>query len=354
MSERKNIIVLYTRLPDYFFACAKYMVQTHPLNFIIIRKKPDENAPFVFENEEHIQLRDLESFSNETEVIQYCDSLSPIAMISAGWSEPAYRKVTKHFRSRIPVICGLDNFWENNWKQTLKTLFFSGVVHGMFSHIWVTGMPQYEFAKRMGYPNNKILKGYYVGSASKYAAYQHLRPSGDQPFPKSFIYFGRLVDYKFVDGLVDAFRRIDDSIKNDWKLIIVGNGPDKEKLAPFATSNIIFHDFMQPEELAEMVAQEGVYCLPSHNEHWGVALHEAACAGLPIIASDTVMAATEFLIHRYNGFRFSSQNAESLKYAIERIMTLDDRQLYEMGKKSRLLSNRITHEMWAANLLSVL
>lgn len=42
---------------------------------------------------------------------------------------------------------------------------------------------------------------------------------------------------------------------------------------------------MPQEELAEELEKAGAFILPSVTEPWALVIHEAACAGLPILAS---------------------------------------------------------------------
>ena len=49
------------------------------------------------------------------------------------------------------------------------------------------------------------------------------------------------------------------------------------------------------------------------NEHWGVVVHEAAAAGLPLLLSNTTYAGTHFLVEGINGYSFDENNYKDLK-----------------------------------------
>ena len=122
----------------------------------------------------------------------------------------------------------------------------------------------------------------------------------------------------------------------------------------FESQYIHVNDFVEPSRLPELFNNSAAFCLPSHNEHWGVVVHEAAAAGLPLILSDTVFSHTEFLINGYNGWIFESGNRLVLKKALHKLFGLSNESLVAMGHNSQLLSNRINHRFWSANLKSVI
>lgn len=84
--------------------------------------------------------------------------------------------------------------------------------------------------------------------------------------------------------------------------MLIGNGPDYAKLKGYPDVEI--KDFMPQEELAEELEKAGAFILPSVTEPWALVIHEAACAGLPILASDCCGAVSCFVKDGENGFLF--------------------------------------------------
>jgi glycosyltransferase involved in cell wall biosynthesis len=110
---------------------------------------------------------------------------------------------------------------------------------------------------------------------------------------------------------------------------------------------------MQPGELAFVMARAGCFVLSSHNEPWGVVVHESALAGLPMILSDAVNAAEQFLIPGYNGLMFATGNLKNLKQCLVEICQMDEKVLVQTGNNSKVLANRNNPELWVANLLAM-
>ena len=83
-------------------------------------------------------------------------------------------------------------------------------------------------------------------------------------------------------------------------------------------------------------------------------IHEAACAGLPILASACCGAVSCFVKDGENGFLFKPANKRSIRKTIERFIRLPEWQWVQMGRRSRKLSERITPSKVADCILAVL
>jgi hypothetical protein len=79
-------------------------------------------------------------------------------------------------------------------------------------------------------------------------------------------------------------------------------------------------------------------------------VHEFAAAGLPMLCSNQVAAATQFLVNGYNGYVFDANNKESIKQSMQRIINCSDDELLEMGKRSLTFANSINPTIWATKI----
>lgn len=111
---------------------------------------------------------------------------------------------------------------------------------------------------------------------------------------------------------------------------------------------------MQPDELKMELSKGGVLCMPSKSDAWGVAIHELALNGYPLILSTACGAATEFLISGYNGYLFLSGSVDSLKEKLIKISKLSDDMLDLYSERSVKLGNRINPDISAQSLLSII
>ncbi len=111
-----------------------------------------------------------------------------------------------------------------------------------------------------------------------------------------YLYFGRLLELKNIDLLIEAFTRVAHS---EDTLSIVGDGPMLEKLTKIASNSsvrdqITFSPGVMDSDAIRVYRQHDVLVLPSNREVWGMVTAEALVLGLQVIASDAVGAAETF------------------------------------------------------------
>ena len=114
------------------------------------------------------------------------------------------------------------------------------------------------------------------------------RPARDGE-PVRFIFTGRLVDWKGVQFLIDAFATV--AAEQNATLEIVGDGPMRSPLQAQVTAKnlndrIIFHGWKSQAECAGLLASADVFVLPSLYECGGAVVLEAMAVGLPVIATN--------------------------------------------------------------------
>lgn len=104
-----------------------------------------------------------------------------------------------------------------------------------------------------------------------------------------FSYLGRLVGWKAVDILLDAFRIVADRCP-EARLEILGDGDQRSALAAQASrlgiaDRVEFAGWVAAAEAARRLRASDVFVLPSLRESGGVVLLEAMAVGLPVVTS---------------------------------------------------------------------
>lgn len=132
-----------------------------------------------------------------------------------------------------------------------------------------------------------------------------------------FIFVGRLAEVKNLKFLISVFNELP-----EFTLDIVGFGPLEKELMAMAANNIVFHGAVDNEALPSRYGEADVFILASRSETWGIVVEEALNNGLPVIVSDKVGCAEE-LVNESNGLIFKSNDADSLKEAINKISDID-------------------------------
>ncbi|MCB0704395.1 MAG: glycosyltransferase family 4 protein [Saprospiraceae bacterium] len=344
-----KILFLYTRLADYFYQGLRYLAAEKDAELLVITQRPDPNAPFQFEEQKRLQIKDGSGLSLKA-LEQLALSFQPDILYVAGWADPRYRKLARDYRQKgVPVVLGMDNPWKGTLRQSFGALIGKYRIQKMASHIWVPGSPQYAFASRLGFSQTQILTGLYCANIQAFAEAGKKRKS----YPRKLLFVGRFVDYKQPLQLARTFQQLQQEKPSDWSLHFIGRGPLETELKKIGGPNLYIHDFVPPQRLPATLAEYGVFCLPSQNEHWGVVVHEAAAAGMPLLLSDTVGAADAFLIPGFNGFTFQTGNESDLQEKLKHLMESTDSELQSMGANSKNLAMQWDYPRWAATLLSV-
>jgi glycosyltransferase involved in cell wall biosynthesis len=107
--------------------------------------------------------------------------------------------------------------------------------------------------------------------------------------PIRFIALGRMVKKKGFDVLINAFKEYLQSGR-DGRLIIGGDGPERDQLLSLATQPGLDHKIEFAgwvDDVAGFLSQGDVFVLPSRDEPFGIVVLEAMASGKPIISSRT-------------------------------------------------------------------
>jgi alpha-1,6-mannosyltransferase len=101
----------------------------------------------------------------------------------------------------------------------------------------------------------------------------------DQPL---LAYVGRLDGEKKPDLVVDAFRRLPESL--GAKLVLIGEGPLKAEILALRDPRIVITGYMKSRtELARWLASADIYVSGMADETFGVSIIEAQASGLPVV-----------------------------------------------------------------------
>ncbi len=308
-------------------------------------------TPLRIESLDSLYIYDRSEY-NSSDLLRLALSIGPVITVVSGWMDKGYLRAAYYLNKNSKVVCGLDGQWSGGFRQQIGSKLGSlGLLKQFFSHAWVAGSCQYEYARRLGFSKEDIIFDIYSADLSLFCSDGTLSSKIESDrYPHRFLYVGRLESIKGLDVLVEAWQSLGED-HGDWDLNLIGNGSLQEKLSSYASITVT--NFLQPKQLVHEFSKAGCFILPSLAEPWGVVVHESVAAGLPLIASSAVGAASEFLIHGFNGFCFSAGDSNELASCMLKIIQSTDARLKQMGKLSAELSQRITPSTSAANLLSL-
>jgi glycosyltransferase involved in cell wall biosynthesis len=105
-----------------------------------------------------------------------------------------------------------------------------------------------------------------------------------------FLNVSRLIPAKGVFDLLEAYAKLETSMRSEVSLVFVGDGVAREELAARARSispgAVEFRGFLQRDELPAYYALAEALVFPTHSDTWGFVVNEAMACATPVIASD--------------------------------------------------------------------
>ena len=269
----------------------------------------------------------------------FVDEFRPDIVVCSGWNFPPYMRVLREDKGRFMRALSMDNQWLRKPKQFAGIAATRWMLHPCFDVVFASGARQRRFAEMLGFEGPAIYEGYLACDWSLFSAKPV--PSGH----RRFMLAGRLVDDKGIRELLEGYRLYRNSTSDPWSLELIGNGIFDDLAR--AEVGVSVSSFQQPAALAETLRTAGCFILPSKFEPWGVALHEAASVGLPLITSSAVGSADHVLRHGWNGFLLEEVSPSAIARALKQIASMDPAELAQFGERSRFMASTLTPKIWA-------
>jgi len=166
---------------------------------------------------------------------------------------------------------------------------------------------------------------------------------------------GRLVPQKGFDLLLAAFARVAPKIA-DWKLVIWGEGPDRDALERQRDRLGLTDRVSLPgvtEKPGEWIAQSDLFVLSSRFEGWGIVVGEAMGAGLPVISFDCQWGPAEMIEQERSGLLVPNGDIDALGQAIVALCT-DEPRRAALGTAARERMAQFGHDQVLARWQSVI
>jgi glycosyltransferase involved in cell wall biosynthesis len=155
-----------------------------------------------------------------------------------------------------------------------------------------------------------------------------------------FLYVGRLDRRKGIHFLLMACTILHKQGYRDYKLLIVGDGPQREELDILSQSNGIeehveWAGWVTYENLGTYFRNADIFVFPSQEDTWGMVVLEAMAFSKPILCSKWAGAA-EMVQEGENGYIFDPHHPETLAKIMRRFID-NQKLIVSMGQKSEQL-----------------
>jgi glycosyltransferase involved in cell wall biosynthesis len=281
------------------------------------------------------------------ELEQALVEFDPDAVLVCSWAIGSYRTVARRLRGRTLRIVGLSNQWLSRPKQWAGVAISPLVIRPAYDAALVPDERAAVFAGKLGFPAERLIWGMNTCDHPRFAAVAEQR--GDVAPPEAFLFVGRLVPDKAIDVLAAGYARYRASVEEPWPLLVAGTGPEERHLR--GQEGVETLGFVQPSDLPKLFEQAGCFVLPSRFEPWGVVVHEATSAGLPVVCTRVCGASTRLVLDGHNGVVVTPDDPAALAAALRRIHGAGAAGRRAMGRASEQLALQYSPARWAQNLL---
>lgn len=344
--NKKKILYLYREIMPYNVPVLRELVNLG-YEITVLHRVKNRKTPYLPPKIENVKFEDESGFSKGA-LTHLTKKLNPELLFVNDWSVKKYNRCALYVKNELnkPVVVGCDTQWKGG-RQWLN-IISSAIRHKRyFTHIFVAGVRQFEYAKRLGFKNDQIITNLLSADIETFLQVPILKEKFNGP--KHFLYVGRFANAKGLDYLLSAWGKVEN--KKGSSLTLIGTGPLEDQLKLNKTVNVV--PFQDQDSLLEYAKKASCFILPSTFEPWALVIHEFAAAGLPMIVTSECGAAPHFLIPNYNGFSIKTGSSDSIKNAMQKIIDFDSERLYEFSKNSRSISKKINPEIVARSLVSV-
>ena len=283
---------------------------------------------------------------------------TPAAMVLAAAAAKA---------SRIPILMRCETHLglrRSGLKRLLRQPLI-GSLYRRFDAVLAIGSANRAFYLAMGIPADRIFMMPYAVDNRRFIAASRLSASERSEMRASLgvgddrpiiLYAAKLQPRKRPDDLLRAAALLNKE-RVPFQLAMVGSGEMEPGLRAMAQqlclTNVRFTGFVNQSVLPRYYGACDVFVLPSTDEPWGLAINEAMCAGLPIVASSEIGCAPDLLRAGGNGLLFPGGNIAALADAL-RPLIADARLRERMGQVSRDIIARWSYAECEAGLSAAL
>jgi glycosyltransferase involved in cell wall biosynthesis len=296
---------------------------------------------------------------NNPHILSKIHTWKPDAILVYGWKFRSHLKVIRHFKNKIPIWFRGDSTLLDE-KKSIKSIFKNVLLKWVYKHIDIAlyaGTNNKKYFLQNGLKPHQLIKAFHAIDNERFqnTGGRYSSPAKEwkdklevNPRAVVFLFAGKLEPKKGIETLLQAFKQLS---KKQAHLVIVGNGPDEDRLKKRYgnESKVTSLDFQNQLMMPVVYQLCDVFILPSKGpgESWGLSMNEAMAAGKAVIASDRCGGAVDLISNGENGFIFKAGNVNDLANCMNNFLGSED-QIKTMQEKSLQKVQQFTFDKFAA------
>lgn len=347
----RHVAVVWEQVTGYLQAALRAVLADRDTRLLLIQNTSRADTLPRDLREGRCQFLDLSSTHQDDN--RWLDELlvfAPDVALITGNRNARYLRAARLVRRQGGIVV-----WANDRipRAPLRDLYQT--LRGRITRLWrdfhaafVPGHAAASYARLIGFESRRIFRGLYTCDTALFRPLGVRRHQTENTrWPSAFLFVGQMIERKGVDLLTEAYAQYRQEVAHPWDLWCVGQGPLRSVFD--GRDGVRTMGSLRPEECAQAMAQAGALVLPSRWDHWGVVIHEAVCAGLPVVASRSCGASIELVQDGYNGFTFVAGDVSGLRRAL--VACSQAERPPHLGANSLRMSYRFDPELFAWQLL---
>lgn len=229
-------------------------------------------------------------------------------------------------------------------------------IYNKIQSFWVTGNLSKNYYIGQNINKNRIKLGYYTNDYDQMLKdYLRLKEQRSKnrallkisENDKVFLFIGKLISIRNIKRLLDAFNCVNLDNSNT-KLVIVGDGEEEYIIEHALRNKDIIHIKAVPyAELLKYYCVADVYIHPGW-EPYSLAVVQAVLCELPVISSNTVGAAIDYVQNGVNGLLIDESSTETLIQAMKFYINNEIDRQWLHNAQVKVLEHNVN---WAVNEL---
>jgi glycosyltransferase involved in cell wall biosynthesis len=351
MSDKLRIAVLWTHLTNYAYSCFSELASRSDVSLWVgSLGKP----LYCAKSDDPVKTAYYETTDSTNNLEKICHDIhqhQPDIFIGCGWNPRLSILAARRMKQAgIPTVCCADTPWLGTLRQSMRCYFGGAWVRRSYDAILIPGARGLPVARLLGYSPERTWFNDYSGNDQLFSAGTEDRLDlafQGKNWPKGFLFVGRLVPEKNPVRLIEAYNQYRAQSASPWPLTLIGDGPEMARIKNCEGVRCL--GWLESGAIAQKMRESGAFILPSVYEPWGVVVHEAACAGLPLALSMDVGAGADLLRDGYNGCFFNSLETEEI---VKAMLWIERHPCpWELGLRSYSLSKQFSVSLWADNII---
>lgn len=290
------------------------------------------------------------------DAIRMIREYAPTHILLFGWAHYSHFRILNYFsgKARISFRGDSTSLRQQPLLKSIAKKIVLKYIYSKVDYAFYTGTSNKYYFKNYGLKNNQLIFAPHAIDNERYASIRNT-PGIREMFQIKdsavlILFAGKFTIVKNPEILLRAFVQLQ---LTNTHLLLVGDGPLAASLRDnYQHEKIHFLPFQNQSDMPSVYQSCDLFCMPSKNESWGLAINEAMAAGKAILASDRVGCHAD-LVKPANGMTFQSNSLTDLKHKLSKL-TYSKNILTKKGHSSRAIIQQWDFETQVKNILSVL